>query len=313
MPENAFTVANIKETAVAELEKACKIEKDNTVFRLTLGDTYNKLGMYDKAISIYEIIVSDEEDNVETLHKLAELNFILKQYKKAADYYKEIIKYNSYDGQAAIGYIDSIYIDYAEADEKEKKFYDFKKKFKDDAESKTKDAMAYFLMGYSFMTLIPTISMTTEDKVSAVSAFKMAISIDPDFLWPYFAMRRLQTKEGINSEEPDYTGAIDIARKAVERNPNDAWARFELAEAYNENLKVNMKNDAIEEYRNAIRINNDFVEAHFKLASLYKTKNMLQESMKEYNRVIELKPNSSFAKDARRSLLYIEKNLAKKK
>jgi tetratricopeptide (TPR) repeat protein len=126
-------------------------------------------------------------------------------------------------------------------------------------------------------------------------------------------MRRLFDKEGMDSEEPDYKAAIEIAKKAVDRNPNSAWAHFELGEAYNENMSLNMKNEAMEEYRKAISLDKHFVEAHFKLASIYKTKNMLEEAMKEYNKVIELDPNSSYAKDARRSLIYIEKNIAKKK
>ncbi len=271
------------------------------------------MSMYDKALSIYELVWSQDEDNTEIMHRIAQIQADLKKYSKAAENYRKIIEIDPYDGRAGFAYIDSIYEQYAGTDEKEKKFFDYKNKFREEAESRQKDPMAYFLMGYAYMRLIPTLSMTTDDKVAADSAFKMAISIDPDFPWSYFAMRRLYDKEGLNSEEPDYSAAIDIAKKAVERNPNMAVAHYELAEAYNENLKINMKLDAIEEYRNAISLDNDFIEAHFKLASLYKTRNMFDESMKEYNRVIELAPNTPHAKDARRSLIYIEKNIAKRK
>jgi tetratricopeptide (TPR) repeat protein len=312
LPENAFSEINAKEKSMTEIEKACSLEPDNLLYKTVLAGVYSIAGLFDKSIAVYEIIISQEEDNLEARHKLAELYVNMREHRKASEQLKAILDYDSYDGKAAIGYIDAIYNDYNEADEKERKFYELKNKFKDEAERKAKDPMAYFLMGYAYMTLIPTLSMTQDDKVSAVSAFKMAISIDPDFAWSYFAMRRLYDREGLNSEEPDYNAAIEIAKRALERNPNMAQAHFELAEAYNENLRTNLKNDAIEEYKKAIALDNNHIEAHFKLASLFKTKNMLLDSMKEYNRVIELSPNSSYAKDARRSLIYIEKNITKR-
>ncbi|HNY12021.1 MAG TPA: tetratricopeptide repeat protein, partial [Candidatus Wallbacteria bacterium] len=83
---------------------------------------------------------------------------------------------------------------------------------------------------------------------------------------------------------------------------------FELGEAYNENYKANMKNEAIYQYKKAIGLSPDYVEAHYRLASIYRVKNMFDEAVAEYNKVIELDPNGIYAKDAKRSLIHIEKS-----
>jgi tetratricopeptide (TPR) repeat protein len=71
-----------------------------------------------------------------------------------------------------------------------------------------------------------------------------------------------------------------------------------------------MKTEALEEYKRAVELDPMMIEAHFKIASIYRILNNYDEAIREYNRVIQLDPSSSFAKDARRSLVHIEKSRA---
>jgi len=76
----------------------------------------------------------------------------------------------------------------------------------------------------------------------------------------------------------------------------------------NENYDVNMKSEAMSEYKKAIQLDPNFVEAHFRLASILRVKNMFDKAIEEYNKVIELDPTSPLAKDAKRSLIHIERS-----
>ena len=105
-----------------------------------------------------------------------------------------------------------------------------------------------------------------------------------------------------------YEEAITMCRTALKRDESNARAHFELGEAYNENYDVNMKNEAMQEYKKAIQLNPNYIEAHFRLASIYRVKNMFDRASEEYNKVIELDPTGPLAKDAQRSIIHIERS-----
>ena len=69
-----------------------------------------------------------------------------------------------------------------------------------------------------------------------------------------------------------------------------------------------MKNEAMIEYKKATQLDPNYVDAHFRLASIYRVKNMYDKAVEEYNKVIELDPTSPLAKDAKRSLVHIERS-----
>jgi Tfp pilus assembly protein PilF len=64
----------------------------------------------------------------------------------------------------------------------------------------------------------------------------------------------------------------------------------------------------MQEYRKAIQLDPNYVEAHFRLARIYRVKNMYDRASEEYNKVIELDPTGPLANDAKRSLVHIERS-----
>ncbi len=68
--------------------------------------------------------------------------------------------------------------------------------------------------------------------------------------------------------------------------------------------------EALQEYMKAVYLDPTMVEAHFKIATIHRILNNYDEAIKSYNRVIALDPTSNYAKDARRSLVHIEKSRA---
>jgi tetratricopeptide (TPR) repeat protein len=69
-----------------------------------------------------------------------------------------------------------------------------------------------------------------------------------------------------------------------------------------------MKTDAIKEYRSAIGLDQEFIEAHFRLAGIYRMKKMYDKATESYQMVLDIDPTGNFARDAVRSLVFIERN-----
>ena len=181
------------------------------------------------------------------------------------------------------------------------------KEYQTKAETNPKDTMANFSIGYAYITLSSGFTPTEEEQQKAVYSFKLANSCDPNNLWPYWGLKIVYNKQSISGKHM-YDEAIAICKKALKVDENNPRAHFELAEAYNENYDVNMKNDAMQEYRKAIQLDPEYVDAHFRLASIYRVKNMYDRASEEYNKAIELDPTGPRAKEAKRSLVHIERS-----
>jgi len=53
-----------------------------------------------------------------------------------------------------------------------------------------------------------------------------------------------------------------------------------------------MLDDAIREYREAVRIRPDYAEAHYNLATIYNKKNMIDDSIREFRESVRLRPDT---------------------
>jgi len=179
--------------------------------------------------------------------------------------------------------------------------------FKGKVEANPKDSMSCFALGYAYITLSSGFTPSEEEQQWAIYYFKQANAFDPNNLWPYWGLKIVYNKQSISGKHM-YDEAIAICKKALKIDDNSARAHYELGEAFNENYDVNMKNEAMAEYKRAIQLDPNFIEAHFRLASIMRVKNMFDKAVEEYNKVIELDPTSAQAKDARRSLVHIERS-----
>ncbi len=180
---------------------------------------------------------------------------------------------------------------------------DFERRIKEDAN----DSWAHFDMGYGWLTLSSSFTLNEDEISTATFEFKQLMTMETDNPWSYWGLKRVYNKESIAGKHM-YDQAIQACKQAVKRNPGNPRSYFELGEAYNENYDKPMKSEALGEYRKAIELDPFLIEAHFKVASIYRIQNMHDEAIKTYKRVIALDPTSTFAKDARRSLVHIEKS-----
>ena len=168
--------------------------------------------------------------------------------------------------------------------------------------------MAHFDYGYAILTLTSSFSLSEEELSLSISEFKRAISVAPNIPWGYWGLKRVYNKESISGRHR-YQEAIEICRKALEFNES-SQAYCELGNALNEDYETNRKTEALENYKKALVLEPDFIEVYFKIASICRIRNNYDEAMQFYRRVIELDPTTSYAKDAKRSLVHIEKSKA---
>lgn len=99
-------------------------------------------------------------------------------------------------------------------------------------------------------------------------------------------------------------------QKALKYNPNDYWAYYLLGEYYKEK---NCYTKAIENFKEAVTINNKFSQAYMELAISFFEIEEFQYSLLALNRYLELNPDSDFAlfMMARANLVLCNYDLAK--
>jgi tetratricopeptide (TPR) repeat protein len=89
-----------------------------------------------------------------------------------------------------------------------------------------------------------------------------------------------------------YDEAITEFKKAIKINPNYADAHNYLGLAYS---KKGMLDKAISEYKKAIKIKPDYALAHLNLGVVYDNKGMVDEAISEYKIAISINPDFAFA------------------
>jgi tetratricopeptide (TPR) repeat protein len=76
-----------------------------------------------------------------------------------------------------------------------------------------------------------------------------------------------------------YAGEIETYKQEVEKNPDDAFAHYNLGVVYGES---GMYEESIESYKQAIRIDPDDAGAHFNLGDAYLGLNDEDSALEQY-------------------------------
>ncbi|MBZ4037172.1 tetratricopeptide repeat protein [Flavobacterium sp. 17A] len=92
----------------------------------------------------------------------------------------------------------------------------------------------------------------------------------------------------MNSENPDYKSAVDILKRALLVDPQNAQALLAIGDAY---YGSNNQNDAYKSYRDAFTADNTLLRAKMQLGVLLKGAKSYDEAIKSFNEVIALDAN----------------------
>ncbi len=86
-----------------------------------------------------------------------------------------------------------------------------------------------------------------------------------------------------------YTDAIEAYKQEIKIEPDDMFAHFNLGCAY---CKAGMYEEAVEAYKQAIRVEPDFAEAYYSLGLTYcRDLSMFREAIEAFKQVIRIKPD----------------------
>jgi tetratricopeptide (TPR) repeat protein len=289
--------------------KALEIDPENQHAIYNLGILYHFTGKISKAREALKNLVQIAPEETKAYQRLIHILTEAKEFDEACEYVKKLIEIEPENGGHRMMLIDIYKIICENQQDKEAQFRTYRDKFTAAVQRNPREPMVHFDAGYAAITLNSGLSLEEEDAGYAISEFKQAISLAPDNPWGYWGLKRVYNKESI-SGKTRYAESIDICRKALEKAPEMAQSFIELGNACNEDYETNRKNEALEQYKKALQLDPELVEAHFKIASISRIRNQQDEAIDAYKRVIEIDPTSHFSKDAKRSLIHIEKSKA---
>ncbi|WP_353088942.1 hypothetical protein [Flavobacterium sp.] len=108
-------------------------------------------------------------------------------------------------------------------------------------------------------------------------------------------MRKKEVEEYIyvaqaymNADKPDYQAALAVLEKAKLANPNDAYVKLAMGDAY---YGLKNQNDAYSAYRDAYNTDKNLIRAKMQLGVLLKGAKAYVEAVKAYDEVVSIDPN----------------------
>lgn len=228
--------------AIRQFSRAIQIRTNDDTAYNGLGNAFTRLGKYPEAVGAYDAAI-----RVRPGFPLAYFNegivLVLQgQVNQAIDRFEAVEKINS--GPRA--HLEMFAGDEAKNDKQIARTEDALRRTPDDPAVKCAYAIALAQRG------------RIEDAISQLEDVS-AMAIEPEVL----AAKLHATKPAASPVQ------VSAAQAAVKKNPKDPIAHFQLGNAYNQSGK---RQDAIREYREAIRLKPSFGRAHNNLAvALYFT------------------------------------------
>jgi serine/threonine-protein kinase len=207
------------------------------------------------------------------------------------------------------------------------------------SQQRSAEAIRYLIVARFFRPdtghFLAHVLMNQGETVEAMAIFRELITIRPDVGAHWACYGSLLQERGEHARAGDVLEkALEMSRKAVERQPNNDSARFTLGRvlaaqgklpdaiaAFRESIRINPRSgyvhdslgtvmgnlgkldEALAEFREAIRLKPDFANAHFNIGRTLHAQGKLDEAKAEYREAIRLNPDFAAAHDGLGSLL----------
>ncbi|MDR2970775.1 MAG: tetratricopeptide repeat protein [Bacteroidales bacterium] len=115
--------------------------------------------------------------------------------------------------------------------------------------------------------------LQTKDYEQAITSFKKAVSIMPDFVVAYFNLGNAYI------DIKDYKQAIASYKNVTNIDPEDAGAYYNLGNAYDD---LNDFEQAIASFQKAISIKSDYAKAYHNLGRVYHKQKKIEQAIENY-------------------------------
>ncbi len=215
---NAYNELKEYQKAINACQKAIEIKPDNHEAYNNMGNAYNELKEYQKAINAYQKAIEIKHDKHKAYNNMGIAYNKLKEYQKAINAYQKAIEIKPDNHEA----YNNMGVAYDELKECQKAINAYQKAI----EIKHDKHEAYYNMGNAYGKL--------GEYQKAINAYKKAIEIKPDEHNAYYNMGNAY------GELKEYQKAINAYQKAIEIEPsliNHAKKQnFDWLESYINNL-----------------------------------------------------------------------------
>jgi len=131
----------------------------------------------------------------------------------------------------------------------------------------------YFLLGQ--------INLIRDQKEDAKRNFEKAVELHPDHLNAQIQLADLAFKSS------DYKSAINVCKELVRIRSYEPQYHYHLGKAY---LSDGQLDAAVEHFRTAVKIYDNYLSARRALVEIYKYQNKLNEAVEEYEAILALNP-----------------------
>ncbi len=297
------------------------IADDFSVFKYnTLGKIFEKLKKLPIAESIYQKAVDKIEHGEIFYNRMGDIALKNKEYDVAVDSYKKVLDANPLNRDVWAKLATVLQTFFPEA---QNETIDCYEKLLEYDENK---APIYYELGHLYMS--------KDDKINSISAFKLALELDPENPFYNNSLAYAYAKAEL------YDDAIRHYQKAIDLNPDNEWTsivcqalgalyaevngNIEAAVAtYHAGLILDPKNydlylslgdtymadydldNAIRTYCDAITLNPNDARGYSKAGIALWEKDYLEEALVAYHKAVELAPENEFAQN-NLGILYLD-------
>ena len=258
--------------ALKDITKALSIDSSYSKYYVTLSDIYLEMGKLKNTIVALDKAVELDSKNADAWLKLAEMSIVFNEYKKAAGYIDKAMKIDDMNpksyflrGQVMLETGDTVHAikNFQKTLEVDQDFFD-----------------AQYQLGLLYLG--------KKNKL-AVDYFNNALNIDPNSTEAKYYLGMYYQETG------DYDKAISIYKIILEKNPEYVFATYNIG--YINLVYLENYDEAIEFFTKAIEQHPDYIDAIYNRGLSYEMKKDALNSKKDYEKVVELRPNYQKAVD----------------
>lgn len=286
----------------------------------TAGKFCERFKLYPNAEKIYQSAIKNTPHGEIFYDKMGDIQLRNNEVDLALDCYRKVIEINPLNREVLIKLVKVLQANYPDNIDEVVDYYERLLEFDIDT------AAIYYELGHLYLR--------KNDKLNSISAFKLALEIEPENAFYNNSLGYAYTKAEL------YDDAIECYQKAISINPDNEWTSIvcqalgaiyaeikgnveAAVSTYQAGIILDPKNydlylslgdthmaeynldKAIRTYCDAITLNPDDYRGYTKAGVALWEKDYLEEALVAYHKAVELKPDNEFAQN-NLGILYLD-------
>lgn len=248
------------------------IADDFSVFKYnTLGKIFEKFKMLPAAENLYKKAVSETEHDEIFYNRMGDIALKNKEYDIAVDSYKKVLEANPLNRDVWAKLATVLQTFFPESQNETIDCYEKLLEFDEDK------APIYYELGHLYMS--------KDDKINSISAFKLAVELDPENPFYNNSLAYAYSKAEL------FEDAIHHYQKAIDLNPDKEWTSIVCQALGSLYAEVNGNVDAaVATYQAGLILDPNNYDLYLALGDIYMADYDLDKAIRAYCDAITLNP-----------------------